>query len=141
MEPDMSRDYEDDYGEDEEEDAEDREDSQIYPPDISRISERSVTNYIYLEDLLDDLDRNPPGGKTGCFIATAAYGSYSESHVLTLREFRDNVLSKSVFGRLFIRLYSKFSPPIARLIESREFAKKGVRGLLKPFVCMVRYLN
>jgi hypothetical protein len=140
MEPDMSRDYDDDYGEDEE-DAEDREDSEIYPPDINRISERSVANYIYLEDMLDDLDRNPPGGKTGCFIATAAYGSYSESHVLILREFKDNVLCKSVCGRLFIRFYYKASPPVAHLIESSEFAKKVVRALLKPFVCMVRCLN
>jgi hypothetical protein len=62
----------------------------------------------------------------GCFIATTAYGSYSEPHVLTLRELRDNILSKSVFGRLFIRLYYKASPPVERLIASREFAKKVV---------------
>jgi hypothetical protein len=76
-------------------------------------------------------------GSGGCFIATAAYGSYAEPHVLILREFRDSVLSATAFGRWFIRLYYQISPPIARMIESREFAKKVVRTLLKPIVYLV----
>lgn len=63
----------------------------------------------------------------GCFIATAAYGSYAEPHVLTLREFRDNVLYTTALGRLFVRCYYKTSPPIADLIASREYAKRLVR--------------
>ena len=79
------------------------------------------------------------GGRSGggCFIATAAYGSYSEPHVLTLREFRDTVLDKTVLGKLFIRCYYKTSPPIANMIASREYAKKVVRVLLKPIVYLV----
>ena len=73
----------------------------------------------------------------GCFIATAAYGSYSESHVLILREFRDNVLSRTVLGRLLIRCYYKTSPPVAHMIASREYAKKLVRTFLKPIVNLV----
>jgi len=67
---------------------------------------------------------------SGCFIATAAYGSYAEPHVLILREFRDNVLYRSALGRLFIRCYYKISPPIAALIAPREYVKKLVRCVL-----------
>lgn len=139
----MPRDYDDDYEDDEFDDendidVEDRDVYTIYPPNLDRISERNVENYLYLDDMLDDLDRNPPGaGKSGCFIATAAYGSYAEHNVLILREFRDNVLQHSIPGRLFIRCYYRTSPPIARFIASREFLKKIVRIILKPIVCFV----
>lgn len=86
-------------------------------------------------DVTVDSGSSSSGNRSGgCFIATAAYGSYSESHVLVLREFRDNVLYQSGFGRLFIRCYYKASPPIAHLIASRDYAKKLVRALLKPVV-------
>jgi hypothetical protein len=77
----------------------------------------------------------------GCFIATAAYGSYAEPNVMILREFRDNVLHKTVLGRVFIRCYYKTSPPVAQIIESREYAKKMVRSLLKPIVYFVSLCN
>jgi hypothetical protein len=96
-------------------------------------------DFVLLEDILDDCDRNQPSGNKsgGCFIATAAYGSYSEPHVLILREFRDTVLSRTVFGKLFIRCYYKSSPPIAKMIASREYAKKFVRVLLAPIIYLI----
>jgi hypothetical protein len=100
--------------------------------------------FFLLEEIRNERDKNQKNSSNnnsgGCFIATAAYGSYSEPHVLTLREFRDNVLCKSVFGRLFIRLYYHTTPPIARMIESREFAKKVVRAILKPLVIGVKHI-
>jgi hypothetical protein len=80
-------------------------------------------------------------GSGGCFIATAAYGSYAEPDVLVLREFRDNVLCRSLLGRLFIFCYYKISPPVADLIVPREYAKKLVRAILKPIVCIVEKTN
>lgn len=77
-------------------------------------------------------------GSGGCFIATAAYGSYFEPNVLVLREFRDNVLRRSLLGRLFIACYYKISPPIADLIAPREYAKKVVRSILQPVVGIVK---
>ena len=40
---------------------------------------------------------DPP--KTGCYIATAVYGSYDCPQVWTLRRFRDHTLAASWFGR------------------------------------------
>jgi hypothetical protein len=67
---------------------------------------------------------------SGCFIATACYGSYDAPEVMDLRQFRDNVLLMSVTGRLFVRLYYTVSPPIARLIARSNARKTWVRLLL-----------
>ena len=49
----------------------------------------------------------------GCFIATAAMGSYEDPCVQILSKFRDLVLSKFYIGRIFIGLYYVISPYIA----------------------------
>ncbi|MEA1960780.1 MAG: S8 family serine peptidase [Bacillota bacterium] len=54
----------------------------------------------------------------GCFIATAAFGSYLDSHVQTLRVFRDEILLNSAWGSWFVEQYYRFSPPIAGMIVS-----------------------
>lgn len=53
--------------------------------------------------------------KDGCYIATAVYGSYDCPQVWTLRRYRDDVLGKNVFGRLFIRIYYAVSPVLMKL--------------------------
>ncbi|MDC4205325.1 MAG: S8 family serine peptidase [Candidatus Manganitrophus sp.] len=52
----------------------------------------------------------------GCFIATAAYGSYLDPHVQTLRNFRDEVLMPSALGKTFVDFYYVWSPDAARFI-------------------------
>ncbi len=58
--------------------------------------------------------KEEPSGQSGCYIATAVYGSYSCDEVYALRRFRDEVLYKSAAGRLFIRIYYKVSPTLAK---------------------------
>ena len=43
--------------------------------------------------------------KSGCYVATAVYGSYDCPEVWTLRRFRDNYLDNYLLGRMFIKLY------------------------------------
>jgi len=97
--------------------------------------------FFLLEEIRNERDKNQQNSSNnnsaGCFIATAAHGSYSEPHVLILRRFRDDVLTKSAIGRGFIGFYYKVSPPVASFIESREFAKRVVRTILKPIVYLV----
>ncbi|MGE3927644.1 MAG: CFI-box-CTERM domain-containing protein [Lautropia sp.] len=75
----------------------------------------------------------------GCFIATAAFGSDSHRHVLVLREFRDTVLLASEAGRMFVRSYYAWSPPIADAIRHRDTARAVVRGALTPVVFAVEH--
>lgn len=79
------------------------------------------------------------GGFEGCFIATAAYGSYFEAHVKTLREFRDNVLLTNYLGKKIVDMYYKYSPSIASKIAMHSGAKNIIRQLLTPVVYLVKY--
>lgn len=78
------------------------------------------------------------GGGGGCFIATAAYGSSEEAHVRILRQFRDKKLLTNVLGREFVKLYYRYSPPVARYIAGRDVLRFLIRWSLKPAVLMAR---
>jgi hypothetical protein len=71
-----------------------------------------------------------------CFIATAAYGSYLDSHVDTLRDFRDAYLETNPVGASLVSLYYKTSPPIAQFIDEHPAVKPVVRAALMPAVAM-----
>jgi uncharacterized repeat protein (TIGR01451 family) len=75
----------------------------------------------------------------GCFIATAAYGTPLESHVVTLRHFRDRYLQRSALGRAFIRFYYRHSPPLAKVISEHEGLRMMARALLTPLVFAIAY--
>ncbi len=70
----------------------------------------------------------------GCFIATAAYGSPMETHVKTLRDFRDRFLATNDTGRFLLRLYYKYSPPLAHYIAYHNIARSVIRWALLPLV-------
>lgn len=78
------------------------------------------------------------GSSTGCFIATAAYGSYLDPHVKILRDFRDNVLLQSSAGTAFVKFYYKHSPPIADYIAQHDFLRTVFRLLLTPVILLVK---
>lgn len=71
---------------------------------------------------------------SGCFIATAVYGSPMETHVKTLRDFRDRFLATNSPGRFLLRLYYKHSPPLAHYIEYHKIARSIIRWALLPLV-------
>lgn len=72
------------------------------------------------------------GEEGGCFVATAAYGSYQERHVVVLREFRDRVLLAGPAGQSFVRWYYRTSPAYAAWIAKHEGARAAARVLLWP---------
>jgi len=71
---------------------------------------------------------------SGCFIATAAYGSYLEGHVMILRNFRDSYLLTNSFGQAFVAFYYRNSPPIADYIAKHDSLRAIVRLTLAPVV-------
>ncbi len=76
-----------------------------------------------------------------CFVATAAYGSYSHPMVLVLREFRDSRLAHSGVGRQFIEAYYAIGPSLAALIQERPWACLLVRLALLPLVFLAYLLT
>ncbi len=60
----------------------------------------------------------------GCYIATSVYGSYDCPEVWTLRRFRDQVLGKSMPGRMFIRFYYAVSPGMVKAFGHRAGFQK-----------------
>lgn len=68
--------------------------------------------------------------KSGCFIATAAMGSYDHPSVLVLRKYRDDILADSEIGRKFVDAYYNLSPRIAEVIAQRELLKRLTRILV-----------
>ena len=77
--------------------------------------------------------------RQGCFIATAAYGSYLAPHVQTLREFRDDTLLRFSAGKWLVAQYYAYSPDIAELIVNNDTLKQITRALLLPLVLSVKY--
>jgi chitinase len=74
------------------------------------------------------------GGGEGCVIATAAHGSPMENHVSVLKDFRDTYLVHCALGRIFVKTYNKYSPPLAHFIAKHEILKAAVRFGLYPLV-------
>ncbi len=78
-------------------------------------------------------------GKSGCFIATAAFGSPIEPHVMSLRHFRDTHLLTSYPGRIFVNLYYRISPPIASFISHSRPLRTVTCMILLPVVFAVEH--
>ncbi|MBQ9492954.1 MAG: BspA family leucine-rich repeat surface protein, partial [Oscillibacter sp.] len=77
---------------------------------------------------------NASASAQGCYVATSVYGSYDCPEVWTLRRFRDNVLAKTWYGRLFIRFYYAVSPTAVRLFGDCEWFQNFFRGRLDKMV-------
>lgn len=76
--------------------------------------------------------------KSGCFVATACFGSPDHPVVTTLRDFRDRRLTRTALGRGFIRWYYANGPALASWIASKPAARLMVRSLLRIVVRIIR---
>jgi hypothetical protein len=74
------------------------------------------------------------GGGESCVIATVAHGSPMENHVSVLKDFRDTYLVHCTLGRILVKTYNKYSPPLAHFIANHKILKATVRLGLLPLV-------
>ena len=69
-----------------------------------------------------------------CFVATATYGDIDHPHVLFLRKYRDQCLTKTSVGRTFIDWYWGTGPKLAALVLKHRtlklFSKTSLAGLI-----------
>ena len=72
--------------------------------------------------------------REGCFIATAAYGSYLMPELKVLRQFRDEVLLKNDIGKHIVEYYYDISPSLATFIAQDESRRAIARFILNPVV-------
>jgi TPR repeat protein len=83
--------------------------------------------------LLEKMNTTPEGEKlkdSGCYVATAVYGSYDCPQVRVLRRYRDYRLAENVFGRAFIRVYYCLSPAVVKWFGKKLWFNRFWRTVL-----------
>jgi hypothetical protein len=75
---------------------------------------------------------------SGCFIATAAFGSALGPEVEALRTVRDALRPRSRVFATATELYYRAGPAAAAVIERSADARAVVRTLLAPVVALAR---
>lgn len=109
---------------------------QLYS-DIQRAYGTKSINVEYKNKIVATIRQYEPDYKdptSGCYVATAVYGSYDCPQVWTLRRYRDYTLAESWYGRLFIRVYYDISPTIVKWFGHTEWFKKMWRRKLDRMV-------
>lgn len=76
--------------------------------------------------------------RDGCFVATAAYGTYDHPDLDALRYFRDSFLRRHLVGRAFIRSYYQWGPEAAKALEGRNVCRRIIRAPVHLFASLIR---
>lgn len=71
---------------------------------------------------------------SGCFVATAVYGSYDCPEVWVLRRWRDATLLRTRSGRAVVRSYYATSPVLVRVVGSKWWFTSPARRALDMLV-------
>ena len=71
---------------------------------------------------------------SGCYVATAVYGSYDCPQVWTLRRYRDDTLAETWHGRAFIHTYYALSPTLVKWFGDTAWFKNMWKPTLDRIV-------
>ena len=111
-----------------------------FPESMQEVDNKALLSCDNLESVSSDNPDLPTDNisknyqhKEGCYIATAVYGSYDCPQVWTLRRYRDNILSRNWYGRLFIRLYYTISPMLVKYFGKTKWFNKLFKPSLDNF--------
>lgn len=98
-------------------------------------NKKMIMEYVYKIRRYDSSYHTPEiDTSSGCYVATAVYGSYDCPQVWTLRRYRDYKLAETWHGRLFIHAYYAISPTIVKWHGHTEWFKKMWKGILDYMV-------
>jgi hypothetical protein len=75
---------------------------------------------------------------SGCFVATAAWGSALAPEVEAMRTVRDRLRSRSTMFAVATDLYYRSGPAAAEVLKGSETARALARGLLRPLGAAAR---
>lgn len=92
----------------------------------------------YFDENQDNVTMPQDGRKSGCYVATAVYGSYNSPEVWTLRRFRDNTLDETWYGRAFIKTYYTISPTLVKWFGETAWFKNLWRKPLDRLVTTLK---
>ncbi len=123
--------------------TEDGEGTGVYASDIQGITP-NTTYYVRAYGIIDGtvLYGNQLTFKTedACFIATAAYGTLLDRHVVLLREFRDIYLMPNSIGRQIVGIYYRFSPELADIVSGNMMLRGVAQITLWPLVAFALFM-
>jgi len=101
--------------------------------DVNRIMKEENERMSAKIDKMKADNASSSSSSGGCFVATATMGDYDHPIVLDLRAFRDETLKKTLFGKLFIKVYYTFGPyPAAIIAKSKKLRSLSLKYLIEP---------
>lgn len=101
----------------------------IYP-DIMKKAMIFITQARH-PDIVKSFISNAKKKRTRCFVATSAFEAPAALEVQYLRNYRDQTLKQTFWGRKCILFYYKVSPEIATFLDQQTWLKPFVRALLR----------
>jgi len=101
------------------------------------MSSRARTEINKIIDLINVAEKKV-NINSGCYIATCVYGSYNSVEVMTLRSFRDNILSKFYLGKKFISFYYLISPKIVKKFGENYVMKSVMKNVLDKVIVLIK---
>lgn len=110
--------------------------SPLYP-DIIKKAE-SFAKTANNTEIMRGFMKKVKSGKGPCFIAEAVYHERPwAAELWLLRHFRDEVLLSNSMGRAFVKLYYRYSPPLAAFLRAQPQLQRFVRYILQKVASIV----
>ena len=98
----------------------------------------SSTSTVYPTEKTSSKSQHLSPPKKGCYIATCVYGSYNCPNVWILRRFRDQYLSKTFLGKIFIKIYYSISPILVKHFGTKILFRNCFKVFLNPLVAFLK---
>lgn len=98
-------------------------------------------NTYYKSELPEQAKNLQKTSNDNCFIATACYRDLYSPEVILFRQFRDEVLNKYFFGRIFVKFYYSTSPYFYCLLLNRPYISNRIKIVLNRILQLIRFFK